>query len=310
MFEIKVTQIVIDTSRLNPYFTLQKAVNRKTMANDIYQHEWCPPPTSETDPSCDAAMARALRLYQAAAKDMETLLDGTYFNQVEEDHPQRGQSTQILLDSLNNIVAVYLRQKEFHKAKQAAVEVLKQDPKNVKALLRAAKASLLDSASTMEEVEASLDAAEEEITYKDQQSEKELKRLKTELKRKKKEYKMKSKEMFADKLKTKASSEESAESSKKTSSTTETTKSGTSEEIQGTADTLDENSSEETKGEVAFWKSQLVPILIQVFIPLAIFLLYRFMSKANSIAQLSMASEDDDMSSAGEESGDTINLDL
>lgn len=279
------------------------------MANDVYQNEWCPPPTSETDPSCDAAMARALRLYQAAAKDMETLLDGTYFKQVEEDHPQRHQSTQIMLDSLNNIVAVYLRQKEFHKAKQAAVEVLQQDPKNVKALLRAAKASLLDPASTMEEVQASLDAAEEEITYKDQQSEKELKRLKTELKRKKKEYKKKSKEMFADKLKTKASSEETAESNEKTSSTAETTKSGTSEEIQGT-DKLDENSSEETEEEMAFWKSRLVAILIQVFIPLAIFLLYRFMSKANRIAQLSLASEDDGMSSAGEESGDTINLDL
>eukprot|EP00980_Cylindrotheca_fusiformis_P030728 scaffold25316_cov215-Cylindrotheca_fusiformis.AAC.1 len=82
---------------------------------------------------------------------MEKLLNGTYFNQVEEDHPQRHQVQQVMLDSLNNIVAVYLRQKEFHKAKQAAVEVLKQDPKNVKALLRAAKASLLDNASTMEE---------------------------------------------------------------------------------------------------------------------------------------------------------------
>lgn len=199
------TQIIVDTSRLNPYFTIQKAVSRKAIANDIYQNEWCPPPKSEKEPSCDAAMARALRLYKKAAQEMETLLGGTYFHQVEDNHPQRIQATQIMMDSLNNIVAVYLRQKQYHEAKQSAVEVLKQDPKNIKALLRAAKASLLDQASTMEEVQASLRAADNEITYKHPQEEKELKRIKAHYKRYQQEYKKKTKEMFSNKLNGKVS---------------------------------------------------------------------------------------------------------
>jgi hypothetical protein len=55
-----------------PYFTIQKALTRKNIANDIYQHEWCPPSKD------------AIRLYTKAAKDMQTLLQVTYFNQVEK----------------------------------------------------------------------------------------------------------------------------------------------------------------------------------------------------------------------------------
>lgn len=82
LFEVQVTSIVYDTSRLNPFCTLQKAVNRKKLGNDIYQHEWCPPAKSDRDPCCDAAMARAIRLYKKAAQEMDTLLAGTYFKQV------------------------------------------------------------------------------------------------------------------------------------------------------------------------------------------------------------------------------------
>jgi FKBP-type peptidyl-prolyl cis-trans isomerase len=201
MYEIKVTMIVMDTSRLNPYFTIQKASTRKTIANDIYQHEWCPPPASPDNPICDMAMTRSVRLYTKVAKDMETLLAGTYFSQVEQDHPQRLQSKQLMLDCLNNIVAVHLRQQNYHVAKQAAVEVLRQDPTNLKALLRAAKAALFDPASTLEEVEASLQAAEEEITYKNPAEEKQLKQLKVQFKKKRREYNEQSKAMFGNKLK-------------------------------------------------------------------------------------------------------------
>jgi len=200
MYEIKVTMIVMDTSRLNPYFTIQKALTRKTIANDIYQQEWCPPPTRPDDPICDMAMTRSVRLYTKAAKDMETLLTGTYFSQVEQDHPQRLQSKQLLLDCLNNIVAVHLRQHDYHVAKQAAVDVLRQDPTNIKALLRAAKAALFDPASTLDEVEASLHAAEEEITYKNPAEEKQLKQLKVQFKKKRREYNEQSKAMFGNKL--------------------------------------------------------------------------------------------------------------
>jgi len=253
MFEVTVSQIIADTSGLNPYFTIQKAVSRKTIANDAYKHEWCPPPNTDQDPSCDAAMARALRLYKKVAQEMETLLGGTYFKQVEENHPQRLQATQIMLDSLNNTVAVYLRQMQYHEAKQSAVEVLKQDPKNIKALLRAAKAALLDPASTMEEVQAALSAADSEITYKQPQEEKELKRLKAQYKQKQQEYKKKTKEMFGNKLNKKESSDKEASTAKL------------------------EKVLADTKERIPIWKSPVARV--QVLLLLAIFLLYRFLSE-------------------------------
>jgi len=200
MYEVKVTMLVMDTSRLNPYFTIQKATSRKTMANEIYQYEWCKVPEDFGDPQCYMAMTRAIRLYSKSAKEMETLLNGTYFAQVEEDHPQRQQAKQLLLDCLNNVVAVHLRQQEYHTAKQAAIEALKHDSRNIKALLRAAKAALYDPASTLEEVNAALHSAEVEITYKNPSEEKQLKQLKAEFKRKRHEYKEQSKAMFGDML--------------------------------------------------------------------------------------------------------------
>jgi hypothetical protein len=296
MFEVVVKQIVMDTSRLNPYFTIQKAITRKTMANDIYQQEWCPPPATPEDPSCDAAMTRAVRLYQKVATEMETLLQGTYFNQVEAEHPQRHQSKQILLDSLNNIVTVQLRQHEYHKAKQSAVEVLKQDGKNLKGLLRAAKAALLDPASTMEEGKAALTAAESEITYKNPTEEKELKRLKIQYKRKQQEYKLQSKAMFADKLQTAnalGSAEDEDEEKETTSAESESEPETTTKDISATPseeEKVDDDDDEATlaKDDVAFWRSQMISILLQVVIPFAIFLLYRMVTKTNRIAQVTL----------------------
>jgi hypothetical protein len=285
MYEVTVTQIVLDTSRLNPYFTIQKALNRKNIANDIYQHEWCLPPKAKTDPTCEAAMGRAIRLYQKTAKEMETLLGGTYFQNVEEDHPQRHQSSQLMLDSLNNICAVYLKQKEYNKAKQTAVEVLKLDRKNIKALLRAAKASLLDPASTMEEVKAALKEAGEQITYKNPSEEKELKRLKTQLKRKQHEYKKKTKEMFANKLQTNSLSkdtrknEKDVTSSEESAAREESSVAISSEEVtetKGTAITdrdIESESEDSKESTVSF-----ISIFIQVLIPLALLLFYRSLS--------------------------------
>ncbi len=195
----------MDTSRLNPYFTIQKALNRKTIANDIYQNEWCKPPETKQDPDSDFAMRRAIRLYTKAAQEMETLLKGTYFHTVEPNHPQRDQTKQILLDSLNNVVALRLKQKKYHDAKAAAIEVLKVDPSNTKALLRAAMAAIHDPASNIEEATAAIEAAESSIASSSNNkskslNQKELKRLKIALKEKQADYKEKSKEMFGNKL--------------------------------------------------------------------------------------------------------------
>ena len=38
VYKVTATQIVQDTSRLNPYFSIQKALTRKKIANDLYQN--------------------------------------------------------------------------------------------------------------------------------------------------------------------------------------------------------------------------------------------------------------------------------
>ena len=63
MYKVTVTQKVMDTSRLNPYFTIQKALTKKKIANDIYTNEWCKPPETDKDANCDHSMKRAVRLY-------------------------------------------------------------------------------------------------------------------------------------------------------------------------------------------------------------------------------------------------------
>lgn len=316
MFEVKVTMMVMDTSRLNPYFTIQKATTRKLIANDIYQHEWCPAPKSTDDPSCDMAMNRAIRLYTKAAKDMESLLNGTYFQQVEEDHPQRHQARQLLMDCLNNIVAVHLRQKKYHTAKEASVEVLKQDPKNIKALLRAAKASLSDPASTLEEVEAALKAAEGEITYKNPQQEKELKQIKAQFKRKRLEYKEQTKAMFGNKLKTnnafssddgndkevgndeeKETIDQSMEESKgmgkpRVSFDESTTKPPSTQGARGTISGDDQDEAALLKDDAAFWKTQILYMFMQVVLPLGLYFLYRFVTNAQRIGDATLAANE------------------
>lgn len=291
MYEVTVTQIVVDTSRLNPYFTIQKALTKKNIANDIYQCEFCAPPKKASDPNCASAMARAIRLYQKSAKEMDTLLQGTYFQQVEEDHPQRHQSRQLLLDCLNNIVAVYLKQQKYHQAKLAAVEVLKQDQKNLKALLRAGKAALLDPASTLEEVKAALKAAESEITYKNPQEEKELKKLKAQFKRNQHEYKEKRKEMFADKLKTNRLGDDDESISETNANKTFESEPGA--EARSTenvcSDSIVEGTGAKTEDDIIFWKTQVLTIILQVGIPLMLFLLYRLVVKTNRVAGETMA---------------------
>jgi tetratricopeptide (TPR) repeat protein len=176
LYEITVTSIVADTSRLNPYFTIQKALTKKNIANDLYQWEWA---------SSGTTREKSIRLYEKAGKDMETLLDGTYFASVEPDHPQRKQCRSIMLDSYNNVIAVYMRAKRFAKAKDAAKVVLKLDKNNFKALLRLAKVCLLDPSTSLEDSDKAISAAEQAIVYKDKEEEIEVKKLRAQWKRKK-----------------------------------------------------------------------------------------------------------------------------
>lgn len=197
LFEISANQIVMDTSKLNPYFTIQKTLTLKNIANDLYQNEWqliakqrphddTPTTTSIGSSSSKNSRERAIYLYEKTAKLMRVLLGGTYFASVEPDHPQRKQSQTILMDSLNNIIAVYLRAKRWKQAREAAQIALKEDSKNVKAQLRNVKAHVLDpNYLNDEETRQALDKAESVVCYKDAE-EKELKQLRGTWKRNKK----------------------------------------------------------------------------------------------------------------------------
>lgn len=259
MYRVTVTQKVMDTSRLNPYFTIQKALTKKKIANDIFQNEFCHLPDTSEEVDSSHAMKRAIRLYTNSANLMENLLQGTYFQNVEEDHPQRNECRTILIDSLNNITAVYLRQKEYHEAKLSAVQVLTVDPNNIKALLRAAKSSLLDPASDFEEASAATKAAESAIANCNKNkslNEKELKLLRRELKTKQLDYKEKNKEMFGSKI---------PALKKNVDSTTATCM----------PDILTPGENEDT--DASFWKNQIMyGMLPQVVFPLLIFFIYRY----------------------------------
>jgi hypothetical protein len=302
MYEVTVTQIVVDTSRLNPYFPIQKALTKKNIANDIYQYEWV------VGADTTMAMQRAVRLYQKAAKDLETLLNGVYFQQVEQDHAQKLQARQIMLDALNNTTAVFLRQEEYHKAKQAAVEVLTHDPKNLKALLRASKAALLDPASTLEEAEAAMKAAEAEVTYKNPNEEKEVKRLKVQFQKFKKDYKEKSKEMYGKMMKpSKVEVEQPKEEASKKVNIAEKIvefaetkmaevareKAAAEKETTNNNTAEDDETKELPKDDGKFWHLQAFLIALNILIPLACYFLFQHYRGAETFSlATTMAAKD------------------
>ena len=269
LYKVAVTQKVRDTSRLNPYFTIQKALNRKMIANDIYQNEWCELPVTQNDPDCDFAMRRAIRLYTKAAQEMETLLQGTYFHTVEPNHPQRDQTKQIRLDSLNNIVALRLKQKRYHDAKTAAIEVLKVDPSNTKALLRAAMAAIHDPSSNMEEAKAAIQAAESSIASSSgnkkskSMQKKELKRLKNALKEKQADYKEKSKEMFGNKLRARHAAISKQKEAKPVSTVP--------------SEMQQQNQQQQINDGPIFGRNDVYTLLMQTVVPLIALLLIKFL---------------------------------
>ena len=307
MYEVTVIQKVRDTSRLNPYFTIQKAVTKKKIANDIYQNEWCRPDrrsssssnaniTAEKAPDCTIAMARAIRLYTQAAKDMDTLLEGTYMKNVAPEHPQKQEAEQLVRAALNNIVVVYLRQQQYHAAKLAAVTVLERDPTNSKALLRATKAALYDPASTYAEVKAALGAAEQQIlhhnttktttTIAEQQ---ELVRLQVDLKKKHKEYTQRTKQMFHNKLSGQIETPSPAATAaalttaheNKTNDhrdNSETTVRQEEADATQTTKAEDDDNGDEEETTPSFWdlwKEQVRTMLLQIFLPFVVVFVYR-----------------------------------
>lgn len=199
LYEMEVLQIVMDTSRLNPYFPIQKALTMKAIANDLYQYEWDLVDKQQPQPPDSNKMMnsreKAIHLYEKAAKIVQTLLDGTYFANVEPDHPQRKQCETILGDCHNNTMAVYLRAKRWAKAREVARHSLSSSiptlARNPKTHLRNVKAHILDpttskSESLMQETELAIQKAESVICYKHEEDQ-EFQVLKAKWKKKQQE---------------------------------------------------------------------------------------------------------------------------
>jgi tetratricopeptide (TPR) repeat protein len=179
-YEVTVKSVASSDPVVNePSFQIKIALSKKAIGNDVYVHEWAD----------GYGKARAKMLYKRAADMMEYLFQTV--NQ-DDDEAVREEAMEVMLDCLNNIAAVHLRAKDFHQAKEAAVKVLSHDPDNLKGMIRAAKAALLDPASSYEEVELAIAAAE-----MDHPDDPEVQKLQIALKKRKQAYKKKTKEMFS-----------------------------------------------------------------------------------------------------------------
>jgi len=190
LYKATVAQIVQDTSRLNPYFSIQKALTRKKIANDLYQYELMILSSKQAaENQNEAAKLRALKLYRQAGRDMKDLLGGTYFTSVEQDHPQRKECRQLMMDSYNNVVVIYMHAKQYDKALDAVETALKRDSKNLKALVRNAKLHVLvaNSEKKLELADEALKMAEDAICYKDKVEEAELKKIRAQYKQRRKQ---------------------------------------------------------------------------------------------------------------------------
>jgi FKBP-type peptidyl-prolyl cis-trans isomerase len=136
-------------------FKLKLCQSKKIIGNDIYNSDH----VSSDNPY---AKSRALQVYQRSADMLTHLLlhhDGDDSTADEVDSLDTEAAQECLLACMNNIAAVHMRCQSYHAAKEACVAVLERDSTNVKALLRAAQAALLDPASSYEEVDAAIQAA-------------------------------------------------------------------------------------------------------------------------------------------------------
>lgn len=185
-YELTVLQRWEEGDERSPASLVQLALARKIQANDMYVHEW----------SDGLGKVRIRQAYERIAKDMEALVlsegnSGDDDKAISDDLRQEAQA--LRMDALNNIAAVHLRAKEYHTAKEAAVAVLSFEPNNLKALVRAAKAALMDPASEFSEVEAALAAAAQEASH---DAAADIAKLQAVYKRRKQAYEQQSKQMY------------------------------------------------------------------------------------------------------------------
>jgi len=202
MYQVIVRAVVDSTSEKfhTPQFCMERAKHKKQMGNDIYQYEW------DNRPGAMGGQGKnkALKLYGSAVQMLTTLINEM---QAAASSEQREIETQeslkigiteamaLLVDCLNNIAALHLRAKSYGLAKESAANALKYDSNNCKALFRAAKAAMLDPASSFEESDAALCAAEEV-----EPSNKDLQKLRVEFDRRKRTHYQNEKKLYSKML--------------------------------------------------------------------------------------------------------------
>jgi hypothetical protein len=248
-YEVTVKSVASSDPIVNePSFQIKIALSKKRIGNDVYLYEW----------SNGYGKARAKMLYQRAADLMEYL-----FQTLPDDDPIRNEAIDIMLQCLNNITACHLRAKEFHQAKEAAVKVLSHDPDNLKGMIRAAKAALGDPASSYEEVEAAIAAAET-----DHPDDSEVRKLRTELKQRKQAYKKMTKLMYSKPVKKEAPSKKDpvtvVETERELSSANGETEHVETENVAETEPTTPWWRNNWRQWE---WKTVILPYAFQILLP-------------------------------------------
>eukprot|EP00546_Thalassionema_frauenfeldii_P006880 CAMPEP_0178919252 /NCGR_PEP_ID=MMETSP0786-20121207/14328_1 /TAXON_ID=186022 /ORGANISM="Thalassionema frauenfeldii, Strain CCMP 1798" /LENGTH=353 /DNA_ID=CAMNT_0020593151 /DNA_START=53 /DNA_END=1111 /DNA_ORIENTATION=+ len=177
-YEVRIQKLIKSNQVLsNPICQVEVALGKKVIANHTYQFEW----------SDGYSKSKVLNMYKKAGDAMSNLL-----NEKEIEESVKEKARELLIECLNNIAAVYLRAKEYGKAKEAATRVIVIDPNNLKALLRAARAAIYDPAGTYEESKAAI-AAAEIVDPKNR----DLLNLKLELQKKIKDYKKRNRQMLS-----------------------------------------------------------------------------------------------------------------
>lgn len=260
-------------------FQISLALSKKQLANDIFKNE--------LSSSSSGGEQRALRLYSKAAEEMLHLIQSYKTNKEgdasnEDDREKkREQAYEIMLDCLNNIVAVHMKSKNYHEAKESAVKVLSQDPNNFKALLRAARAAMLDPSGTYEEAELALVAAEEVVKSKEL-DDKEIRKLRAELRQQKQQYKKRQKDM-ATRMQEGIKRQLESESHNSRSESHERQPESQNNEGSEDFDAKDQ-AAEVSQSADGSLMSKLLPWALQIIIPLVLYVIVVSVSKKPAVS--------------------------
>lgn len=134
-FRVRVNNIEPYMADQSYSFRLNIAKQLKAIGNDYYTNEWI-------EPKGELGKVKALRKYKASTEELMAMAKDLK-EESEKDITLEREVCSLLVDCFNNISTVHYRDKEYIKSKEAAIEVIKLDPDNIKALIRAGKSSLL-----------------------------------------------------------------------------------------------------------------------------------------------------------------------